>query len=224
MKKSLIAAGMLLGALSSSAMAVELNGNRVYEVTITNLTKGMYFTPFFVATHKKSPDIRVLRRGDIASEELESVAEGGDISGYQNLWGNHPRVHDNQSTQGLIAPGDTKTLRIESKGRYQRMSLVAMMLPTNDTVAVAQNVRFPKYGKKAFMLRALDAGTETNSELCHDIPGKCSDYEGGVGLSPDDKGEGFVHTSPGVHGEANLTRKDYDWRGAVGRVTVKFIH
>ena len=69
---------MALG--SASVNAAEL------EITVTNATKGIYFTPLIVAAH--GSDLQMFRTGQAATPELEAMAEGGDISGLASVIGN----------------------------------------------------------------------------------------------------------------------------------------
>ena len=89
----------------------------------------------------------------------------------------------------------------------------------------------PKRGSSTFYLKAYDAGTEANDQLCMNIPGpRC----GGDGHSPDPltTDEGFVHISNGFHelgaaddaGNEILQPATYDWRNPVAKVVVKRIH
>ena len=78
----------------------------------------------------------------------------------------------------------------------------------------------PEEGAVPYYLKAYDAGSEANDQLCRNIPGPVC---GGEGVSePDEGDEGFVHISNGFHnlrGNA-LKPQDYDWRNPVARVTV----
>ncbi len=48
-------------------------------VVVTNLTRGIHFTPLLIAAHDR--DVYLFRGGETASPELQAMAEGGDISG-----------------------------------------------------------------------------------------------------------------------------------------------
>ena len=62
-----------LTAMSGFAQAAEL------EVTVQNLTRGIYFTPILISAH--SSDASLFELGETATIELQAMAEGGDISG-----------------------------------------------------------------------------------------------------------------------------------------------
>ncbi|CAN0255318.1 unnamed protein product [Laminaria digitata] len=72
-------------------------------------------------------------------------------------------------------------------------------------------------GSKSFP-PAFDAGTESNNELCSHMPGPaCSATSGNAQDAP---GEGFIHVHRGIHGEADITTRVYDWRNPVAEVFV----
>ncbi|GAL16518.1 hypothetical protein JCM19235_5067 [Vibrio maritimus] len=91
---AITSASLLLGA--GSAAAADL------EITITNATKGIYFTPLIVAAHNS--DLVMFRTGQAASAELESMAEGGDISGLASVIGNAGGVVVEDPASGILNP------------------------------------------------------------------------------------------------------------------------
>ena len=99
------------------------------------------------------------------------------------------------------------------------ISLFAMMLPTNDGFIALNNMPLPQSGSVRYSLNGYDAGTETNTESCADIPGPLC---GGAGPSPDDTGEGFVHIHRGIRGlnPEEINPNTYDWRNPVAFVTI----
>jgi len=202
--------------LSSWALA-DTNA-RKYEVTVTNITKGQTFTPILSATHKSA--IQFFELGNIASEPLASLAESGNIAPLRSILEESELVNDTAATEGLLTPGNSMTFEIYGT-RYTRMSLAAMLIPTNDTFVALNTVRLPRYGFKTYLARAYDAGSELNDESCANIPGPAC---GGEGLSPDEDGEGYVHISAGIHGEGDLAVSTYDWRNAVAKVVVRRIY
>ena len=58
---------------SSSALA---SGSAYYDVTITNITNSITFTPIVVASHRKK--LSIFELGKPASDELATIAESGD--------------------------------------------------------------------------------------------------------------------------------------------------
>ncbi len=75
---SMIPALLTSALLSQSVYAADL------EITITNATQGMYYTPLIIAAHKG--DASMFNTGDTASVELQALAEGGAISGMETFF------------------------------------------------------------------------------------------------------------------------------------------
>jgi hypothetical protein len=190
---------------------------RMYEVTVTNITKGQSFTPILAATHHRS--ISFFELGDPVSEELATIAEGGNTAPLQAVLEASPQVVSTTGTAGLLAPGNTVSFEISAE-RRSRLSFAAMLLPTNDTFVSVDAVALPRWGSRVYFAQAYDAGSEINDESCANIPGPTC---GGAGFSAED-GEGFVHLAAGISGEGDLAASAYDWRGAVAKVVIKRIY
>lgn len=192
---------------------------RMFEVTITNITRGQTFTPILVATH--SPKIALFELGAPAGDGLASLAESGDTSLLASELASTGQVLDAQTIPGLLAPGATATVRVRARGRFDRLSVAAMLIPTNDAFVALSSLDLPWTGGAVTRtLIAYDAGSEPNDELCANIPGpRC----GGVGGSPGVGGEGYVHVSNGMHGIGDLSAAVYDWRNPVARITVRVV-
>lgn len=221
---------LFIGLCAASTLASAEGYKRFYEVTITNITKGQFFTPQLIASHSRA--ISLFTLGDAASPELEVLAEGGSTaevtSVLQQAGG---RVGDVQTIPGLLAPGASVTMTLEANPYTRRISLAAMLIPTNDTFVALNSGALPRRGSKTFTLQAYDAGTEANDQKCINIPGpRC----GGEGHSanPLESDEGFIHVSNGFHdlgtaddaGNEILQPFTYDWRNPVARVVVKRVY
>jgi hypothetical protein len=210
----LLAAGALMAVTSFSAHA-ETNDQVSYEVTVTNLTRGISFTPILAATHLQH--VHFLEFGQPASSQLTSVAEAGDTGPLNSMILATPDA-DSASSDGLLGPGHTATIVVHANKHARFLSLAAMLLPTNDGFIALSNVDLPKDKETLkYVSNGYDAGTETNDELCAHIPGP---YCGGKALSPNDPGEGFVHVHAGIHGIGDLNAAEYDWRNPVALITV----
>ena len=98
-------------------------------------------------------------------------------------------------SDGLLGPGESVTFTIDTAEGFRRLSLAAMLIPTNDSFVALDSVRLPD-NQETFYVPAYDAGSELNDEVCANIPGPVC---GGEGTSADD-GEGFVHISRGIQG------------------------
>ncbi|MGV2988386.1 spondin domain-containing protein [Vibrio sp. E150_011] len=145
-----------------SAQAAEL------DITLTNATKGIYFTPLIVAAHDST--LVMFRTGESASPELEAMAEGGDISGLSSVIANAGGVVVENPASGILNPGDQTTFSIDT-GTMGYLSISAMLLPTNDGFVGLDSWEIPsEAGTYKVRLRGYDAGTEANDELAASMP------------------------------------------------------
>jgi hypothetical protein len=212
----LIAASLLAATASFSASASD--GRLMYEVTVTNLTRGISFTPILVATHR--PGVHFYELGQPASEALAAMAEGGDTGPLASLVNATPRAAT-ASSGGLLDPGQSVTIEVAAHPRASLLSLAAMMLPTNDGFIALNAVPLPRDRQAiSYISNGHDAGSEPNDEICSNIPGPTC---GGEGISPAVGGEGFVHIHAGIHGVGDLQPSEYDWRNPVARITVRLM-
>ncbi|MEO6079998.1 MAG: spondin domain-containing protein [Steroidobacteraceae bacterium] len=223
MKSMNILTGLvLMGIAAATAHADDASfgrAQRKFDVTITNLTAGVSFTPLLVATHSARTEI--FRLGKPASDELATLAEGGDTQPLQMKLQQSGELLDAVATAGLLAPGASVTVRVQSRGRFDQLSIAGMLLPTNDGFVALNGIRLPwdwDADEYTYTLSAYDAGSEPNDERCASIPGP---HCGGIGGSPGIGGEGFVHIHSGIHGIADLSAAKYDWRNPVALVTIK---
>lgn len=211
-------AGLSLALFGTVAAAQSFQD---YEITISNLTPGQTFTPQLIVTHSRH--YRMFTPGQPASEALEILAEGGATGPLTDESAN--QATDALTVPGLLGPGQTVTAVVRGRpGR--RISVAAMLIPTNDTF-MALNAVPLTFGRQAaeYYVPAYDAGTETNDQSCQHIPGPRCDGEGYVAGG----GEGVVHIGNGFHelGEVDddgyevLGPQVYDWRNSVARIVVR---
>ncbi|TQV76775.1 hypothetical protein FLL45_02115 [Aliikangiella marina] len=212
-KTTLLAAMIASGA--SNIHAAQLN------VTITNLTQGIYFTPFVVAGHDDSA--RMFATGQPASSELQAVAEGGDISGFVSLLNSVGAVVVENPAGGLLAPGSNASFTIDT-GDLNYLSMVSMLLPTNDGFAGLDSWSIPSEpGVYTVNLNAYDAGTEANDEIVNGggapgVPGIPAAPGGDAGTNgtgvTDIETNQTVHIHRGVLGDDDATagKSDLDSR------------
>ena len=220
-----ICAGLLCAALFSGAALADGNNGRRYEVTITNITKGQTFTPLLVATHTN--DVQLFQVGAAASPALETLAESGDtMPATDELLAAGRAVGTVETIPGLLGPGQSVSVVVQAPKRARRLSVAAMLIPTNDTFVALNSVPLPRK-TRVFDAPAYDAGTEANDQNCTNIPGpRC---QGAGSSAPADGDEGFIHIGNGFHelgtgqgpdGEV-LGPFTYDWRNPVARVAVR---
>lgn len=220
LRHSLIAMSVLttIGA-ANTAWAAD------FEITVTNITRGQYFTPTITAAH--DPAARMFNPGTPASSELQAIAEGGDIQGMSDLLNSIGAQVS--ASNGLLAPGESVSLTLNDTAPGSVLSLAAMLLPTNDGFVGIDSAYLPTGSGESTTLfaRGYDAGTEANDELvgggAPGIPGfpapppivAGGTGTGGTGILTE--AEGFVHVHPGVIGDLDSAGGVSDINAAVHR-------
>lgn len=205
----------LLGAAMMLCSGMAVADKAMYEVTITNITRNTIITPVLVASHRHQ--LPLFELGAPPSDELAAVAEGGDIAPMSALFQTNSNLEDLTDTGGPLLPGASATVQVSGSHRARHISLVAMMVPTNDSFISLNAVRAPWWGSVTYYSPGYDAGSEPNDELCVNIPGpQC----GGEGRSPNEGGEGYVHINNGIQGIGDLSASLYDWRNPVAKITI----
>lgn len=233
---------LVVAALAASS----LSHAEEYEITITNLTQGIHFTPLLVAAHSDSASL--FAAGETASTNLQAMAEGGDISGLMDDLTAVSATMVGNPAGGLLGPAASTTTTVNTDGSpdNQYLSIVAMMLPTNDAFVGLNSAMLPtEVGTSmSYDLAAYDAGTEANDEMRGSgapgeagfpVPpgspvdtGSLAAGSGGSGIV--NSAEGFIHIHRNVLGDtdANAGSSDIDsrihrWLNPVARVTVTLV-
>ncbi len=226
------AVALALFGTMSSAMAAD------YEVTVTNLTSGIYFTPVIASAH--APSVAMFRSGTAASAELQAIAEGGNVAPMAALL---ESIGASVATgDGLVGPGQSVTVTIQDSGDADNsvLSVTSMLLPTNDGFLGLNSVPLPGAGDPAtrsWNVNGYDAGTEANDELVGSgAPGEAGfpapppvvasgTGTGGHGIPAEI--EGFVHIHRNVLGDfdseggaSDINSVVHRWLNPVARVTV----
>ena len=205
------ACALVLGSLYTGASFAD----EMYKVTITNITRGVSFTPILAITHKAGHPLFNL--GDAASDELAAIAEGGDTAPFSEKLLNSGMAYGAASSSGLLAPGASVSIMVAADGDFEYLTVASMLLPTNDGFIAVNGMKLPD-GKKTKVMYSpgYDAGSENNDELCASIPGPfCKGEAFSAG-----QGEGYVHIHGGIKGIADLDAANYDWRNPVAKITV----
>ena len=207
-------------------------------VTVKNLTHGVYFTPLLISAHSGDEDL--FETGEPASEELRAMAEGGNIAGLTGLLGGPDGDTVENPAQGLLGPGESVEnvvlQRQHHRNRY--LSIVAMLLPTNDGFVGLDALRIPRIpGVYRYYLNGYDAGTEGNDELitgggAPGAPGIPADPGGNAGSGGsgviDFDANDTVHIHRGIVGDADpyggasdLNRAVHRWQNPIAEVIIK---
>jgi len=231
MKKAFLAA-----AVAASLSAAPAANATDFDVEITNLTNAIYFTPFLVAAHPAGNNL--FMAGQAASANLQAMAEGGDISGLSaDVTALGATIVENPAG-GPMPPAMSTTFNMNTDGTSNdQLSIVAMLLPTNDGFAGLNAIDIPTDpGVYEFYVPAYDAGTEANDELltgggAPGVAGIPADPGGlaganGTGAAGTDANS-TVHIHRGSLGDTNaaggasdLDSRVHRWLNPVIRVTV----
>ena len=220
---------LLSSLIGTSAMATEL------EISIDNLTHGNHFTPVLLAAH--GSDTHLFSVGEMASSSLQKMAEGGDIADLASLIEGANGITLSNPANGLMAPGQRVDAIMLDSQTMTHLSMVAMILPTNDAFVGLDAWAIPTTpGTYTIDLNGYDAGTEANDEVINGggmpgVPGIPAAPGGNGGanatgisdMSSNDK----VHIHPGVLGDTDLNggMSDLDsrvhrWLNPVARIVV----
>ncbi|MBI3546308.1 MAG: spondin domain-containing protein [Gammaproteobacteria bacterium] len=215
------ATSLFVGCVLSTAVLAATNswaddGMDTYQLIITNLTPGQPIAPAMATTHRAGQSF--FTAGAAPMPELADLAEAGNGKPMAAKLLTLPGYTDAQVAAGGIAPGKTITMTVNARRGIDHLSLGAMLGNTNDAFIALRDVELPKGQQTVtYMADGYDAGTETNDESCSTVPGPAC---GGVALSPEDSGEGFVHIHNGIHGISGLNAAKYDWRNPVAQVAI----
>lgn len=227
-KSVLLSTGLALS--SASAFSADV------EIAIQNLTQGMAFTPLLVVAH--TPDASLFELGEVASTEIQAMAEGGGLDGLIAIGGSINADAVANPAGGLLMPAMSTSASMSTADGNSVLSIVAMILPTNDGFVGLDNWPIPsEAGTYTVYLNAYDAGTEANDELrgggAPGVPGMPvppplapNIGSGGSGVSSaisNDK----VHIHPGNIGDDDATGGSSDvsntihrWLNPVAKVTI----
>ena len=185
-----------------------------YELTLENLSPAgsQPLSPPVFAVH--SPSFRLFHIGGYASSELAQVAQDSFNDPLVSLLDDSPKVL-NVVVGGLIVPGSSGTYNISAEGNYMKLSMVTMLVNTNDGFTGVDKLQLPQKGTKSYYLRAYDAGSEENTELEAHIPGPCcgNAFEGN---STSEK----IRFHNGIAGIGDLDPDIYGWDEPVARLTI----
>ncbi len=205
MKKLALASALTTALSSAPVLAQDLS------ITVTNLTHGMAFTPILVAAHDANGNLFDV--GQPASTNLQAMAEGGALTGLETDLDGISATHTNTGAPLMAAASVTVTLNTDSSPANTKLSVVSMLLPTNDAFMGLDAIDIPTTaGTYHYYLNAYDAGTEANDELLN--PG-AGGAPGVAGIPADPGGlAGSGGTGGAAGADANTTVHIH--RGALG--------
>lgn len=230
MKRMMAGFFLVLGALVALPVAAQS-----LTMTITNLTPGSYFTPLLVAAHGNGT--RIFEVGTAASASLQAMAEGGDLTGLvSDLQAAGADVAQDPAG-GLLGPGAATTLTLSNATGNDVLSLVAMILPTNDGFVGLDSLKIPaSAGTYHYYMNAYDAGTEANDEIVNGAgaPGMAgipadpggSNGSGASGVTTVEANS-KIHVHRGILGDtdaaggaSDLDSRVHRWLNPVAKITI----
>lgn len=230
-KLKTLALGLILPALGASVtQAAEL------DVSVENITRGLFFTPLIVTAHPEGSSLFEL--GSQASDELRAMAEGGDLSGIESAMTALGATQQLNPAGGLLIPGASTTATLNTDGTSNViLSLAGMILPTNDGFVALNGIEIPQSaGTYTYYAKAYDAGTEANDEIVGSgavgeagfpAPGPVAASLGANGTGVNAASEGFVHIHRGALGDleadggvSDLDSTAHRWLNPVAKITV----
>lgn len=179
-------------------------------VSFVNLSESQPMTPPVVILHN-APDsengIRYFAIGDVVGEEVKQIAENGDTAPLlENAQGQIPAGKVSAAEAafpeagGPLLPGDSASVTLEQGVPDQVMSIVAMVVCTNDGFTGVDSMEITE---GTFTTPVYDAGSETNVEtLDYWVPPCGTD----TNLTDDENGVISLHP-----GQANAENPDFNF-------------
>jgi Spondin_N len=228
--KRLLLAGLL--ALTAGALVIgpasgshddddDGRGTKLWWVTIQNLTPpgpgapgSQPLSPPLFVVHSSRADVWSV--GEIASHGVAAIAEDADNSVLESAL---PQVDGVKSVAtgagGPIPSGATRTYMVETSGRFSRLTVLTMLVNTNDAFTGLDSLR-PRSGRTTLETMAYDAGSERNNELKSHIPGPCC----GNAFVRAPEGN-LIRMHEGITGRGELAPAQYDWDGPAARIMIE---
>ncbi|WP_049722662.1 spondin domain-containing protein [Gilvimarinus polysaccharolyticus] len=227
-----------LSALASLMMLATVGANAAdYTIEVQNLTRSTLFTPLLVAAHSTDSDLFSV--GEPATLALQTMAEGGNITPLAAEISDAGGMIVENPAGGLLVAGATTTAMFNNDAAptNDHLSIVAMLLPTNDGFVGLDSMLLPtEPGTYRYMLKGYDAGTEANNELRGSgapgeagmpVPPPLDPLLGTNGTGMPGDAEGFVHIHRGVLGDtdsvagaSDIDATRHRWLNPVARVTI----
>jgi hypothetical protein len=206
-----------LGAVLAAPASAQSEPKR-WQVTVENLTPAgsQPLSPPLFAVHSRHADVWSV--GEQASHGLAALAEDANNAPLQSALAETPGVRAAfTGAGGPIPPGASGTFDVETSGQFDRLSVVTMLVNTNDAFTGLDSVLLRGEGD-TFLTNAYDAGSERNNELKAFIPGPCC----GNPFVRDPEGA-LIAPHAGIQGVGDLDPAVYGWTDPVARIAVERI-
>jgi hypothetical protein len=207
---ALAAAALLIPAATSSP-----SSQRTWDVTITNLTPpgSQPLSPPLFVVHSGRAEIWSV--GQIATHPVAGIAEDANNAPAETAFAALPGVRNVfTGAGGPIPPGASRTYTVETSGPFNRLSLLTMLVNTNDAFTGLDSLLVRGNGT-TLRTMAYDAGSERNNELIAFIPGPCCNHP----FVRDPEGA-LIRMHEGITGRGDIDPAVYGWHGAVARIEI----
>jgi hypothetical protein len=191
-------------------------GTQTWRVTVTNLTPAgsQPLSPPLYAVHSGKADVWSV--GQIASHGVAAIAEDADNSVLTTAL---PQLQGVKTVMtvagGPIPPGTSREFLVQTDGRFNRLSLVTMLVNTNDAFTGLDSLRLRGRGETRSTI-AYDAGSEKNNEKMSHIPGPCCNNP----FVRDPEGQ-LIRPHAGITGAGDLDPAVYGWDEPAARIAIE---
>lgn len=210
-----------MALLIPSAASSGGGGTHHWLVTITNLTPpgpgppgSQPLSPPLFVVHSNRADVWSL--GEIATHPVAAIAEDANNGPAESAYGDLHGVRQVfTGAGGPIPSGVSRTYMVETSGRFDRLSVVTMLVNTNDAFTGLDSFRVRGHGATRETM-AYDAGSERNNEQRAYIPGPCCGHP----FVRDPEGA-LIRMHEGITGRGELDPALYDWNEPVARIQVE---
>lgn len=181
-------------------------------VTLTNTSPYQPMTPPVVVLHN-APDsangVRLFESGQPAIDQVVAIAENGNnmplVELVESLEGGPVSAFAvgfaDPDAPGPLLPGNSATVHLDLASADQVMSIVSMVVCTNDGFSGADSHTLSADASETFTLPIYDAGSETNVLMANYWVPPCS--ADGVSDNLTDNENGSVTLHPGQDGSEN---------------------
>ncbi|MFN0092768.1 MAG: spondin domain-containing protein [Acidimicrobiales bacterium] len=216
------AALAMVGAAAPAGAGGRYDEPRTYQVTVKSITAHQPFTPPVIVLHERGA--RLFKAGRPASVGVREIAENGNLDPLLAALDAHPAVADVAVAAAgdppPVQPGESATVMVTGDRWVRRLSLVAMLICTNDGFAGLDGIAAPRQvgQTRVAYADAYDAGSERNTERFADLVPPCGPLTGvdsggqGTGMSNPALAEGgVVRHHEGIDGSADLTGDHHGW-------------
>jgi hypothetical protein len=220
---SVLAAAALVTGSATADDDDDDGGAKTWQVTVTNLTPARAaagppgsqpLSPPVFVVHSRKADVWSV--GDIASHGVAAVAEDANNAVLESALATLPGVKSVfTGAGGPIPSGQSRTFTVETNGRFDRLSVVTMLVNTNDAFTGLDSLRLSGR-RETLSTIAYDAGSERNNELRSHIPGPCCNNP----FVRDPEGA-LIRPYEGITGRGQLAPAVYDWDDPAARITIE---